>query len=70
MKQKGNFPKQMKQKRKMKMFKKKMGTFPKKMNLKTEIENCAVTSYNIIIFPWYKDLTKKQNVSDLSSCLH
>jgi hypothetical protein len=45
MKQKGNFPKKMKQKRKMNMLKNNMGTFPKKMNLKTEIENCAVTSY-------------------------
>jgi hypothetical protein len=44
MKQKGTFPKQMKQKRKMKMLKNKMGTFPKKMNVKRQkMENCAVT---------------------------
>ena len=58
MKQKGTFPKQMKQKRKMKMFKNKMGTFPKKMNLKTEIETVLLLVVLHIIFPEDKDPTK------------
>jgi hypothetical protein len=59
MKQKGTFPKQMKQKRKMKMFKSKMGTILK-MNFKNRNKKlCCYSSYYSYMLSFFHSLGPK-----------